>query len=116
VLARLPIHSTLLATLSTIVLATPAHCETAEEFFRGKQISLIIGYNPGGTYDLYSRLAASILPRYIPGSPTIIPKNMPGVASVKAANYLYGQAPKDGLTIGMIGQQLALTQALRDDT
>jgi tripartite-type tricarboxylate transporter receptor subunit TctC len=86
----------------------------AEEFFKGKQISLVIGYNPGGTYDLYSRLAASLLPRYIPGSPTIIPKNMPGVASVKAANFLANQAPKDGLTIGMIGQQLALTQAVRD--
>ncbi len=103
---------TLLAALVAAPLA--AHCETAEEFFKGKQISLIVGYNPGGTYDLYSRLAATILPRYIPGNPTIIPKNMPGVASVKAANFLHNQAPKDGLTIGMIGQQLALTQALRD--
>src|SRR5262245_17814151 len=103
---------TLLAALVAAPLA--AHCETAEEFFKGKQISLIVGYNPGGTYDLYSRLAASVLPRYIPGNPTIIPKNMPGVASVKAANFLASQAPKDGLTIGMIGQQLALTQALRD--
>lgn len=91
-----------------------ARCESAEEFFKGKQISLIIGYNPGGTYDLYSRFAANLLPRYIPGNPTIVPKNMPGVASVKAANFLANQAPKDGLTIGMIGQQLALTQALRD--
>jgi tripartite-type tricarboxylate transporter receptor subunit TctC len=92
----------------------PARAETAEEFFRGKQITLIVGYNPGGTYDLYSRLAAGLLSRYIPGNPTIIPKNMPGVASVKAANYLYNQAPKDGLTIGMVGQQLALVQAIRD--
>src|SRR5215467_9611644 len=104
------------AALLAVVLAgsSAARAESAEDFFRGKQISLIIGYNPGGTYDLYSRLAASILPRYIPGNPTIIPKNMPGVAGVKAANFLYSQAPKDGLTIGMIGQQLALTQALRD--
>jgi tripartite-type tricarboxylate transporter receptor subunit TctC len=102
------------AALGVLASAGAARAETAEEFFRGKQISLIVGYNPGGTYDLYSRLAAGILPRYIPGNPTIIPKNMPGVASVKAANYLYGQAPKDGLTIGMIGQQLALVQAIRD--
>jgi tripartite-type tricarboxylate transporter receptor subunit TctC len=110
------IGGTLVATLATLSLAMPAHCESAEEFFRNKQISLIIGYNPGGTYDLYSRLAATILPRYIPGNPTIVPKNMPGVASVKAANYLFNQASKDGLSIGMIGQQLALTQALRDPT
>jgi len=102
--------------LSATLAGLPAagQCETAEEFFKGKQMSLVIGYNPGGTYDLYSRLAASILPRYIPGNPTIIPKNMPGVASVKAANFLANQAGKDGLTIGTIGQQLALTQALRD--
>ena len=101
-------------TALAVLIAAPAYGETAEEFFKGKQISLVIGYNPGGTYDLYSRLAATILPRYIPGNPTIIPKNRPGVASVKAANFLHSQAPKDGLTIGMIGQQLALTQALRD--
>ena len=113
---RLLIARTLLAALAIGLIGASAHGETAEEFFRNKQISLIIGYNPGGTYDLYSRLAASLLPRYIPGNPTIVPKNMPGVGSVKAANYLFGQAPKDGLTIGMIGQQLALTQALRDPT
>ena len=77
-------------------------------------MSLIVGYNPGGSYDVYSRLAAQLLPKYLPGNPTIAVKNMPGVASVKAANYLFQQAPKDGLTIGMVGQQLALTQALRD--
>jgi tripartite-type tricarboxylate transporter receptor subunit TctC len=104
--------SALLAALAAAPLS--ATSQPAEEFFKGKQISLIVGYNPGGTYDLYSRLAATILPRYIPGNPTIIPKNMPGVASVKAANFLHNQAPKDGLTIGMIGQQLALVQALRD--
>src|SRR5262249_33922785 len=104
------------AALLAVVLAecSAARAASAEDFFRGKQISLIIVYNPGGTYDLYPRLAASVLPRYIPGNPTIIPKNMPGVASVKAANFIANQAPKDGLTIGMIGQQLALTQALRD--
>jgi tripartite-type tricarboxylate transporter receptor subunit TctC len=63
---------------------------------------------------VYSRLAAQLLPKYLPGNPVIAVKHMPGVGSVKAANYLFSQAPKDGLTIGMIGQQLALTQALRD--
>src|SRR5262249_22158246 len=81
--------------------------------FKGKQITLIVGFNPGGTYDVYSRLAASVLPRYIPGHPTIIVKNMPGVASVKAANFLQSQAPKDGPTMGMVSQALALVQARR---
>jgi tripartite-type tricarboxylate transporter receptor subunit TctC len=102
------------AALTVVASIAPAQAESAEEFFKGKQMSLIVGYNPGGSYDVYSRLAAQMLPRYIPGSPTIAVKHMPGVGSVKAANYLASQASKDGLTIGMIGQQLALTQALRD--
>src|SRR5512134_546551 len=100
--------------LAAIAFTQHARSESAEDFFKGKQLSLIVGYNPGGSYDVYSRLAAQFLPKYLPGNPTIAVKHMPGVGSVKAANYLFTQAPKDGLTIGMIGQQLALTQALRD--
>jgi tripartite-type tricarboxylate transporter receptor subunit TctC len=100
--------------LAAIAFAHDARSESAEDFFKGKSMTLIVGYNPGGSYDVYSRLAASVLPKYLPGNPTIAVKHMPGVGSVKAANYLFTQAPKDGLTIGMVGQQLALTQALRD--
>ena len=100
--------------VAAVAFTSHARSESAEDFFKGKQMSLIVGYNPGGSYDVYSRLAAQLLPKYLPGNPTIAVKNMPGVASVKAANYLFQQAPKDGLTIGMVGQQLALTQALRD--
>jgi tripartite-type tricarboxylate transporter receptor subunit TctC len=96
------------------ILSAPAASETAEEFFRGKQIQLVIGYNPGGPYDIYSRLAATLLPKYIPGNPRIVPQNMPGVGSAKAANFLYGQAPRDGLTLGVVGQQLPVNQALGD--
>jgi len=109
----------LICRLSVIVLAAVAFTqhargESAEEFFKGKTMSLVVGYNPGGSYDVYSRLAAQLLPKYIPGNPVIAVKHMPGVGSVKAANFLFQQGSKDGLTIGMIGQQLALTQALRD--
>jgi tripartite-type tricarboxylate transporter receptor subunit TctC len=94
--------------------APPAEAQSAEEFFRGKQISLIIGFPPGGSYDLTARTAATFLPRYIPGNPVIVAKTLPGVAGVKAGNFLASQAPRDGLTIGMISQGAALTQALRD--
>jgi tripartite-type tricarboxylate transporter receptor subunit TctC len=97
-----------------IAFAPQARGESADDFFKGKPMTLIVGYNPGGSYDVYSRLAAQLLPKYLPGNPVIAVKHMPGVGSVKAANYLFSQAPKDGLTIGMVGQQLALTQALRD--
>jgi tripartite-type tricarboxylate transporter receptor subunit TctC len=111
-LARTACASTLLA---LAVGCAPAHSESAEDFFRGKQISLFIGYNPGGSYDAYGRIAANFLPRYIPGHPTVVAKNLPGVGSVKAANFLHGQAPRDGLTIGVIGQALAVTQALHEN-
>jgi tripartite-type tricarboxylate transporter receptor subunit TctC len=103
-----------LTVVAAIACASHARGESAEDFFKGKSMTLVVGYNPGGSYDIYSRLAAQLLPKYLPGNPAIAVKHMPGVGSVKAANYLFTQAPKDGLTIGMIGQQLALTQALRD--
>jgi tripartite-type tricarboxylate transporter receptor subunit TctC len=100
--------------LASVLVTQPARGETIEEFFRGKQISLVIGFPPGGAYDLYARAAGLFLPRYLPGHPTIVARNLPGVAGIKAANYLYGQAPRDGLTLGMISQGTALTQALHD--
>jgi tripartite-type tricarboxylate transporter receptor subunit TctC len=111
---RLSTFGTILAATAVVLLAAPVKSETAEEFFRGKTINVVIGYNPGGPYDVYSRLAATLLPKYIPGNPKIVPQNMPGVGSAKAANYLYSQAPRDGLTIGVIGQQLVVSQALGD--
>jgi tripartite-type tricarboxylate transporter receptor subunit TctC len=111
---RLSTCGAFLAAMAMVALAAPVKSETAEDFFRGKQINLIIGYNPGGPYDVYSRLAATLLPKYIPGNPRILPQNMPGVGSAKAANFLYSQAPRDGLTIGVIGQQLPVSQALGD--
>jgi len=77
---------TYLTVLIAVAAGGQARGQTAEEFFRGKQLSLIIGYNPGGSYDAYGRIAANFLPRFIPGNPSIVPKNMPGVGSVKAAN------------------------------
>jgi tripartite-type tricarboxylate transporter receptor subunit TctC len=111
---HLPTCAAFLATIATLALAAPAKSETAEDFFKGKTINVIIGYNPGGPYDVYSRLAATLLPKYIPGNPRIVPQNLPGVGSAKAANFLYNQAPRDGLTIGVIGQQLPVSQALGD--
>ena len=116
VLGRPAILGVALVTLAAAALSAPARAQSAEEFFKGKQINLIIGYNPGGTYDIYARLAANLLPKYIPGNPRIIPQNMPGVGSAKAGDYLFNQASRDGLTLGMIGQQLVVSQALGDVT
>jgi tripartite-type tricarboxylate transporter receptor subunit TctC len=111
---RLPACGAFYTALAFFAMAEPARSETSEEFFHGKIINVIIGYNPGGPYDVYTRLAATLLPKYIPGNPRIVVQNMPGVGSAKAANYLYSQASRDGLTIGVIGQQLPVAQALGD--
>lgn len=102
------------ALAGTSAWSQSARAQGADDFFKGKQISFFIGYNPGGTYDIYSRLAATHLSRHIPGQPTIVPKNMPGVASLKAASYLYSQAPRDGTAIGMVAQSVALEQLLKN--
>src|SRR5882672_6611462 len=82
-------------------MPTPA---TAQEFYRGKTISLIVGNAPGGGYDHYARLLARHMPRYIPGEPNAVVKNMPGAGGMVFSNYLYSQAARDGLTIGMMSR------------
>jgi tripartite-type tricarboxylate transporter receptor subunit TctC len=74
----------------------PCHASQADDFYRGKALHLIIGYGPGGGYDLYGRLLARHLSRHIPGNPTIISQNMPGAASLTALRHLESVAPKDG--------------------
>jgi len=70
------------------------------DFYSGKSIQLVIGYAPGGGYDIYARALASHMGRHIPGNPSIVVQNMPGAGSIKAANYLYNLAPKDGTAFG----------------
>ncbi|HEY7302114.1 MAG TPA: tripartite tricarboxylate transporter substrate-binding protein [Xanthobacteraceae bacterium] len=94
------------AVLSAIVL--PAQAEPLADFYRGRTLRMLIGYGPGGGYDLYGRLVAEFLPRYLPGNPTIITQNMPGAGSFVAARYIYEAAPKDGTVFGSLAQTLAL--------
>jgi tripartite-type tricarboxylate transporter receptor subunit TctC len=79
-----------------------------EEFYKGRQMSLIVGFNPGGAYDPYARSVARHLLKHLPGSPDIVVKNMQGAGSVRAANYLYNVAPKDGSEIGLIAGSAAI--------
>ena len=88
--------------------ALPARAEPIEDFYRGKTLRMLIGYGPGGGYDIYGRLVAEFLPRYLPGKPTIIAQNMPGAGSFAAASYIQDVAPKDGTVFGSLAQTLAL--------
>jgi tripartite-type tricarboxylate transporter receptor subunit TctC len=94
--------------LAAMLTVAPAlRAEPVADFYRGKTMKLIIGYAPGGGYDLYGRLAAEFLSRHVPGNPTIVPENMPGGGSLKAILYLYQVAPQDGTYLGSVSQQIA---------
>lgn len=80
--------------------------------FKGKQVTIQIGYGSGGSYDVYGRLAARHLGKYLPGNPTVIAQNMTGAGSLNLANHLYKNAPKNGTVLGVIGQTIPVDQVL----
>ena len=82
--------------------------DAVTDFYRSRNVNLIVGYSAGGGYDTYSRILARHLGRHIPGNPTIVVQNMPGAGSLKFANYLYNVAPKDGATIGIFSRGMAM--------
>jgi tripartite-type tricarboxylate transporter receptor subunit TctC len=88
--------------------------QSVEDFYRGRKIDLIIGYSPGGTYDLYARLVARHLGNHIPGKPLIVARNMPGAGSRTAATWVYSIAPRDGSVLATADQSLSLQQAAGD--
>jgi tripartite-type tricarboxylate transporter receptor subunit TctC len=92
------------------VLVWAPNLPAQTSFYQGKTIRLVAGTPAGSVYDLYARLVAQFIPKYIPGNPNIIVQNMPGVASMVAANYIYGVAKPDGLTIGSIQPALYFDQ------
>lgn len=92
--------------------AAEARAQSIADFYRGKTIRVVIGYGPGGGYDIYGRLAAEFLGRHIPGNPTVLPENMPGAASLRAVDYLSNVAPHDGIYLGSVQQALAMTSVV----
>jgi tripartite-type tricarboxylate transporter receptor subunit TctC len=88
--------------------------DSPEAFFKGKQISVIVGSSPGGGYDTYARLLARHFGAAIPGNPTIVVQNMSGAGSNRAAGYIYSVAPKDGTAIGAVFPGAVLQPLLSD--
>lgn len=85
---------------------------SVEQFYRGKTVQIIIGSGAGGGYDLYARLAARHLGRFVPGAPNFLPQNMPGAGGVVGANYVANVAPKDGSVIAATQREVPLIQLL----
>ena len=95
-----------------ILSPQPAWAQTPAEFYKGKTLSLIIPNAPGGSFDLYARLVANHLGRFIPGQPSFIAQNMPGAAGMLAANHLTSIAPKDGTVLSVLVPNITLAQIL----
>ncbi len=85
---------------------------SADDFYKGRTISIVVGYVAGGGYDLAARLLAAHYGRHLEGNPQFIVQNMPGGSSVVAANYLYNVAPKDGTVIGALGSTIVINKVL----
>jgi tripartite-type tricarboxylate transporter receptor subunit TctC len=101
------------AAMAAAALAvSAAYADPVADFYIGRQLNLIVGYGPGGGYDIYARLLSRHLGRFIPGNPTIVVQNMPGAGSLRAVNYLYNVASKDGSTFGMFARNMPLIGVL----
>jgi tripartite-type tricarboxylate transporter receptor subunit TctC len=83
--------------------------------FSGETIAIEIGYGPGGGYDTYARLLAKHYGRLIPGNPSVVPRNMPGAGSLRAANFIYNLAPKDGTELGAWAASTAMEPLLGNE-
>ena len=97
-----------------LALADPVHAEPVEEFYRGKSVTVLVGFTAGGGYDVYARLLGRHIGRHIPGNPSVVVQNMPGAGSLKATQYVYGVAPKDGLTLATVSRGMATEPLLND--
>jgi tripartite-type tricarboxylate transporter receptor subunit TctC len=100
------------AAILTVCSMSHAHAQDPASFYKGKTVDLYVGYSAGGGYDIYARALARHMGRFVPGNPTIVPKNMPGAGSLVLANWLYNVASKDGSAFGMIGRGTAFDPLL----
>jgi len=103
----------LLVVLSIEGSAAPTRAqEDANAFYAGKTINIVVGFGPGGGYDLYARLLARFLGNHIPGHPSVVVQNMEGAGGVRAANHVYATAPRDGTVIAGVNQGATMFQQL----
>ena len=98
----------------TMVVAPPAIAQTSEGDFRGKTISVIIGAGEGGFYDLNGRFMARFMRKYIPGSPVMVPQNMPGASQLRATEHAYNLAARDGTALLVVQPYVILNKLQHD--
>jgi tripartite-type tricarboxylate transporter receptor subunit TctC len=104
--------SALTAAIAVAALAaSPAAAQSVADFYRGKNVALLLGTGPGGSYDLYARIFAEHLGKHIPGNPSILVEHMPGAGGVTAGNHLFGPGPQDGTKI-LLSHAIIMSEVL----
>src|SRR5262245_19994286 len=91
-----------------LLIPTSGSPAIAQPDLAGKTVHMIIGFGPGGGYDLWGRPIGRHIGKHLPGNPNVVPQNMPGAGSYAAASYLFNVAPKDGTALGIIARDAAL--------
>jgi len=102
----------LLMVAALAALASIANADSVADFYKNRSISMIIGYSVGGGYDAYARLLAHYIGRHIPGEPSIVPQQMTGAGSLRAANYIFSVAPKNGSVLGTFSRSMGIAPLL----
>jgi tripartite-type tricarboxylate transporter receptor subunit TctC len=100
------------ATAATLLFGSPTRADEVTDFYKGKSVTLYLGYPPGGAYDIYARLIARHMSRHMPGNPQFIVRHKPGAASLNLVSELYNVLPRDGTVIGMFARSVALGRLL----
>jgi tripartite-type tricarboxylate transporter receptor subunit TctC len=97
---------------ASLASAHGVRADAIADFYKGKTVSIMVGFGPGGGYDQYARTLARFLGNHIPGQPSVVVQNMEGAGSVRAANHVYAVAPKDGTVIAAVNQNMPMYQLL----
>ena len=111
---RIKLLFILLVVVAAVVVGFGFNAQ-AQEFYKDKTLTFIVGYSPGGTYDQYTRLIARHIGRHLPGNPNRIVENMTGAGGIIAANHLYNRVKPDGLTIGAWASPLILQHIMGNE-
>ena len=108
-MAATPVRvASLLAMAVLLCGLSRAAAETPAEFYKGRTINIIVGFGPGGGYDLYARALGRYIGQHLPGNPAVAVQNMDGAGSVRAANYVFASAPRDGSVIAAVDQNIPM--------
>jgi len=106
-------RAAVLLAIGSMLCAAAAAAQPAEEFYKGKQIRIVVGSTAGGDYDVWARLLARHMTRHIPGNPNIIVENMPGAGTLVSTNHVYNVAPRDGTVIGMPSRSMPAAAVMK---